>query len=193
MLEGKGASKEGLALVKTSILRVLFAAFVLIFPSTAFCADTGVPSLKEASLVTEVLAWGETITAVRLEYSEEIYCAELTSLMPSQTSDSSLVKFHLFADRSITSVYVNNTGKKDDVQVYGRYVFINLGIQNMDPTTYRSQVTFNPATKSRPRLGGYIVSQTSPITTRTGRVIAPITVSTTREISEGPDDYTTFT
>ena len=165
--------------------KVLFAAFVFAFSSAAFCADTGGPSLKEASLVTEVLPWGETVTALRLEYSEEIYCGELTTLMPSQSSDSSLVKYHLFADRSITNVYVNNSGKKDDVGLYGKYVFIDLGIQNMDPTTYRSQVTFNPATRTRPRLAGYIVSQTSPITTRSGKVIAPTTVSTTREICVG--------
>lgn len=179
--------------MKTSILKIVFAACVLVFSSAAFSADTANPSLKEASLVTEVLPWGETITAVRLEYFEEINCAELTSLMPSQTSDSSIVKYRLFADRSITSAYVNNSGKKDDVQVYGKYVFINLGIQNMDPTTYRSQVTFSPSTKSRPKLGGYTVSQTGPITTRSGKVIAPITMTTSREIAVGQDDYTTFT
>ena len=172
---------------------VLFAALVLAFSSTAFCAGTEAPSLKEASLVTEVLPWGETVTALRLEYSDEIYCAEVTALMPSQTSDSSIVKYHLFADRSITIVYVNNSGKKDEVALYGKYVFINLGIQNMDPTTYRSQVAFNPATKNRPRLPGYIVSQTSPIATRSGTVIPPTTISTTREICVGPDDFTTFT
>jgi len=179
--------------VKKSSFRVLIATLLLSFSSIAFCADAAGPSLKEASLVTEVLPWGETVTAVRLEYTDEINCAELTSLMPSQTSDTSIVKFRLFADRSITSVYVNNNGKKDDVQVNGKYVFINLGIQNMDPQTYRSQVTFNPVTKNRPRLAGYIVSQTSPITTRSGKVIEPVTVGTTHEISVGLDDYTPFT
>jgi len=166
--------------MKLPDLRFMLAAFVLTFASSAFCAEAGAPALKEASLVTEVLPWGETITAVRLEYSEEIHCAELTAVMPTQTSDSSIVKFHVFADRSLTSVYVNNSGKKDDVQVYGKYVFINLGIQNMDPQTYRSQVTFNPVTKNRPRLAGYVVSQTNPITTRSGKVIEPVTVSTTK-------------
>jgi len=179
--------------MKLPDLRFMLAAFVLTFASSAFCAEAGAPALKEASLVTEVLPWGETITAVRLEYSEEIHCAELTAVMPTQTSDSSIVKFHVFADRSLTSVYVNNSGKKDDVQVYGKYVFINLGIQNMDPQTYRSQVTFNPVTKNRPRLAGYVVSQTNPITTRSGKVIEPVTVSTTKEIAVGLDDFTTFT
>jgi len=179
--------------VKRLALSALFAALIVAAASPAVSAGAEGPALKEASLVTEVLAWGETVTAVRLEYSDEINCAELTALMPSQTSDSSLVKFRLFANRSVTDVYVNNSGRKDDVAVYGRYVFIDLGIENMDPTTYRSQVTFNPATKNRPRLPGWVVSQTSPIATRSGKVIGPITVSTTREICVGPDDFTTFT
>ena len=175
------------------VLRGLIAIIALISPTLAFGLDAGTASLKEASLVTEVLPWGETVTAVRLEYTEEIYSAELTSLMPSQTSDSSIVKFRLFADRSITSAYVNDSGKKDDVENYGKYVFLNLGLQNEDPQTYRSQVTFNPVTKTRPRLAGFVVSQTYSITTRSGQVIAPVTVSTTREIAVGVDDFTTFT
>jgi predicted peptidase len=179
--------------VSKPIISVLFTAFAAVFSCAAFAVDAPGPSLKEASLVTEVLPWGETVTAVRIEYSEEIPAAELTSRMPTQTTDSSLVKFHLFADRAISSYYVNNSGKKDDVAVYGRYVFLNLGIQNMDANTYRSQVTFNPATKTRPRLPGYVLSQTDPITTRTGKVIEPVTVSTKGEIAVGIDDYTTFT
>ncbi len=179
--------------MKTWTLGALVAALVVASASPSAQVGAETPSLKEASLVTEVLAWGETVTAVRLEYSDEINCAELTARIPSQTSDSSLVKFHLFANRSITNVYVNNSGKKDDAAVHGTYVFLDLGIENMDSTTYRSQVTFNPVTKNRPRLPGYVVSQTSAIVTRSGRVIGPITVSTTREICVGPDDFATFT
>ena len=180
--------------VKKPIVSVVLAAmFSLVLSSMALAADTPGPSLKEASLVTEVLPWGETLTAVRLEYTEEIPAAELTSFMPTQTTDSSLLKFHLFADRAIIGAYVNNSGKKDDVQPYGRYVFLNLGIQSMDANTYRSQVTFNPLTKTRPRLSGYVVSQTGAITTRSGKVIEPVTVTTKGEIAVGIDDYTTFT
>ena len=179
--------------VRTSMLCAMLTAWLAVQPAPALPDDAPPSGVKEASLVTEVLAWGETVTAVRLEYSDDIDSAELTSLMPSQTSDSSIVKFRLFANRSITNVYVNNSGKKGDVQVYGKYVFIDLGIENMDPTTYRSQVTFNPVTRNRPRLAGYVVSQTGPIATRSGKVIEPITVSTTREICVGPDDFTTFT
>ena len=143
--------------MSTWTLRALFVVLAIASHGTAFCADPVAPALKEASLVTEVLAWGETVTAVRLEYTDDIRSAELTSLMPSQTSDSSLVKFRLFANRSITTVYVNHSGRKGDVEAYGKYVFLDLGIENMDPTTYRSQVTFNPLTRNRPRLAGYVV------------------------------------
>jgi predicted peptidase len=179
--------------VKTSTLGAWFVVLALASSSAALGAQAAVPPLKEASLVTEVLAWGETVTAVRLEYTEEIDCAELTSQMPSQTTDSSILKFRLFANRAVTHAYVNNSGKKEDVGVYGKYVFLDLGIENPDPQTYRSQVTFNPVTKNRPRLPGFAVSQTGPIATRSGQVIAPVTVSTTREICVGPDDYATFT
>jgi predicted peptidase len=178
--------------MRTPLLALSLAAFVLAFSSTAFCADAEVPSLKEASLVTEVLFWGETITALRLEYTDEIYAGEVARLITNTASDSSIPKYHVFADRSIINVYVNNSGKKDDVKPYGKYVFLDLGIKNMDPTQYRSQVTFSTTNKTRTRLDGYFVSQTSPIATRTGKVIAPTTISTTREICVGVDDYTTF-
>lgn len=171
----------------------LLAAWLVAWVPAALRADEVPPALKEASLVTEVLAWGETVTAVRLEYSEDIDAAELTSQMPSQTSDSSLVKFHLFANRAITHVYVNRSGTKGDADAHGRYVFLELGLENMDPTTYRSQVTFNPVTRNRPRLPGLVVSQTAAIATRSGKIVAPTTVSTTREICGGPDAFTTFT
>jgi predicted peptidase len=187
------AARRSATPVRTSTLCALFVAGLAVQPAPALPADAPSPGVKEASLVTEVLAWGETVTAVRLEYTEEIDCAELTSLMPSQTSDSSIVKFHLFANRSIQTVYVNTSGKKGDVAVFGSFVFLDLGIENPDPTTYRSQVTFNPVTRTRPRLPGFVVSQTGPIATRSGRVIAPVTVSTTREISLGADEFSTFT
>ncbi len=176
-----------------STLRALFAALIVLGPGLTCAAAQGAPTLKEASLVTEVLAWGETVTAVRLEYTDDIDGAALTAHMPSQTSDSSLLKFHLFANRAITAAYVSGSGRKGDVAVHGRFVFLELGLENMDPTTYRSQVTFNPLTRSRPRLPGYVVSQVAPIATRRGGVVLPVTLSTTREICIGPDDFTTLT
>ena len=87
--------------MRTSILKVLFAVFVLAFSSTAFGADAGAPAIKEASLVTEVLPWGETVTAVRLEYSDEIYCGEVISRIPGLDTNPTLTKYHVYADRVI--------------------------------------------------------------------------------------------
>ena len=177
--------------MRTLTLSVLVVTLTLACSAPAMAADPPAPGLKEASLVTEVLAWGETVTAVRLEYSDEIAAAELTAQMPTQSSDSSILKFHLFASRPITTAYVNNSGRKDDVAPHGKFVFLDLGLENMDATTYRSQVTFNPVTKNRPRLAGFVVTQTHAITTRSGKVIEPVTMSTTREICVGIDDYAT--
>ncbi|MCX6628065.1 MAG: hypothetical protein NTW28_10600 [Candidatus Solibacter sp.] len=172
---------------------VRLAVFVLACSCPAFGADTPAPSLKEASLVTEVLYWGETVTAVRLEYSEEINGAAASYVAAYGASDPAIPRYHLYADRPIVNVHVNNSGKKDDVALYGKYVFLDLGIKNPDPTTYHGQVTFKVTARTRPRLDAYSVTQTSPIATRAGKVIAPTTVTTTREICTGVDDYTTFT
>ncbi len=180
--------------MRKTVLGVLsFALTVFAFSQAALAADPTGPTLKEASLVTEVLMWGETVTAVRLEYTDEIAAEELTQNIATQSTDSSQLKFHVFADRLVVRAYVNNSGKKDDVAACGKYVFLNFGVQNPDANTYRSQVTFNPVTKNRPRLSGYIVTQTAPITTRSGKVIEPVSVSTRTEIAVGIDDYTTFT
>jgi predicted peptidase len=178
--------------MKSTIVPLVFAVLVSFAPA-ALAADAPAASLKEGSLVTEVLSWGETVTAVRLEYTEEIYCGELAIISAALATDSGLPKFHLFADRPITNAYVNNSGNKGDVAVYGKYVFLELGLNNADQSTYRSQVTFNQSTKSRPKLAGYNVSQILPVTTRSGKVVAPVTIATTREICIGMDDYKTFT
>jgi predicted peptidase len=179
--------------MKTSTLMLLLSGCALAFSSAAFGAQTGAPALKEASLVTEVLYWGETVTAVRLEYSDEINGAAVAYVVPYTASDGAFPRYHLFADRPIVNLHVNNTGKKGDVGLFGKYVFLDIGIKNADTTTYHGQVTFNATTRTRPRLDAYTVAQTSPIPTRSGKVIAPTTVSTTREICEGVDDYTTLT
>jgi len=76
--------------MRASILALWFALFVC----SAFFADT-TASLKEASLVTEVFPWGETVTAIRLEYTDEVYCGEVAYIMPGLASDSRLSKYHV--------------------------------------------------------------------------------------------------
>lgn len=166
----------------------LLATILSAFSSSAFSADEETASLKEAAIITEVLEWGETVTALRLEYSDEIGSAAI------EHSDEhpGRMTYHIVNDRSISNVYVNNSGKKDDVELYGKYVFINLTIKNADHTTYRDQITFNTNSRNRDTLSAFYGFQSDPIVTRSGKVAAPIRFVTTREISVGVDDFTTF-
>ena len=51
--------------------------------------------------------------------------------------------YNLVNDRSISNLYVNDSGRKDDIGLHGKYVFINLTIKNQDPprTGTRSRST----------------------------------------------------
>lgn len=176
--------KKILALMLSMVL------FLTAFSSSSISyAASESASLVEASIVTEVLEWGETVTALRLEYSDEIDCRAIEH----SNEHPGKFTYNLVNDRSITNLYVNNSGKKDDVQLYGKYVFINLGIENMDYTTYRDQVTFNTNVRTREKQMPFYGFQSEPITTRSGKVVAPNRFTTTREICLGTDDFTTFT
>ncbi len=168
---------------------LLLAAFCPGFSGAAVSADVGAASLKEATIITEVLEWGETVTALRLEYTDEIdsRAIEHSNEHPGRFT------YHLVNDRSIANLYVNNSGRKDDVGLYGKYVFINLNIRNMDATTYRDQVTFNTASRYRDRLSAFYGFQSEPVVTRSGKVVAPNRFVTSREISLGVDDFKTLT
>jgi predicted peptidase len=165
------------------------AALVLAFSAPARSADSGAASLKEAVIVTEVLEWGETVTALRLEYSDAVdsRAIEHSNEHPGKFT------YHLVNDRSIANLYVNDSGRKDDVGLYGRYVFINLTPKNLDYTTYRDQITFNTTSKFRDKVSAFYGFQSEPIATRSGKVIAPNRFVTTRELALGVDDFTTFT
>jgi predicted peptidase len=168
---------------------MLWLVSLLAFSPAAFSADAGAASLKEAALITEVLDWGETVTALRLEYTDEIDCRaiEYSNEQPGK------ITYHIVNDRSISNLYVNNSGRKDDVELHGKYVFINLTTKNLDATTYRDQVTFNTSSKFRDKLSAFYGFQSEPIVTRSGKVIAPNRFVTTRELALGVDDFTTFT
>jgi predicted peptidase len=169
----------------------LFFAFSFLFPHASRGAEAAAPSIKEASLITEVLPRGETITAVRLEYSEEIYSVEAGYEVPGQETNASSWKYRL-PGHSILNVYVNNSGKKADVGLYGKFVFLDLDTRSNDSKTYRAQDPSNAASRVRPQVPAYVVNQIRPVATRSGKAIPPLTISTTREICEGMDDYKTF-
>ena len=171
----------------TGTLRLAVACMVCATP--AFGADAGAAMLKEAAVVTEVLEWGETVTALRLEYSDDIDCRaiEYSNEQPGKMT------YNLVNDRTIANLYVNDSGRKDDIGLHGHYVFINLTPRSMDYTKYRDAVTFNTTSKYRDKVSAFYGFQSEPIATRSGGVIAPNRFVTTREISLGVDDFTTFT
>ncbi len=152
--------------------------------------------LVEASLVTEVLEWGETVTAVRLEYSEEIPAINL----PQNMQYPGDITYVLANDRDIVSVYVNNSGMKDDVELQGKYVFLNLGLESENYFSYTSYVTFNPTAHTRDQLPEIQIYQVNDIETCSGNIIPASSpqgdhscfISTTNEICIGVDDFTYF-
>ena len=146
-----------------------------------------VPSLVEALLVTEVLDAGETITAIRLEYTEEIGCdaIEYSNEHPGKLT------YSLIGGRDIDYLYVNNSGEKDDIELKGKYVFINLTMPTTDDTQYRDYVTFNTTAKTRDPLCAMYLFQQEEIVTCSGAVIPPSgRVATTGEIRIGVDNFT---
>ena len=153
-------------------------------------AENQEPHLVEACMVTEVLDWGETVTALRLEYSDEIWCGAIEN----SNEHPGKLTYTLVNDRDITNLYVNNSGKKDDIELSGKYVFLNLGTENEDHMTYRDQVVFNTAAKIRPALSHFYLFQQEPIETVEGEVI-PVSgrIDIGNEIREGIDDFETFT
>jgi predicted peptidase len=171
-------------------MKYLVLALLLPFTwqSPAAAGEPAAATLREAVIVTEVLEWGETVTALRLEYNEELDCraVEYSNEHPGR------ITYNLVNDRSIDQVYVNNSGNKDDVALRGRFVFLNLTIKNPDQTTYRDQVTFNTTSRHRDKISAFYGFQSEPLTTRQGRVIAANRFVTSREIVLGVDDFTTF-
>ena len=84
----------------------LLTATAVLLSSIPFFATANNARVVEACLVTEVLDWGETLTAIRIEYSEEI--------------DAQAIDFRTFvtsSTRNILYPYVNNSGKLDDAKL----------------------------------------------------------------------------
>ena len=180
--------------MKKKITAFMLAGAMLLSSGAAVSAEEAQenqePYLVEASMVTEVLDWGETVTALRLEYSDEIWCGAIEN----SNEHPGKLTYSLINDRDIVSLYVNNSGEKDDVELTGRYVFINLGTEDEDHMTYRDQVVFNTAAKIRPALSHFYLFQQEPIETVSGEIIEPSgRIDISNEIRVGIDDFETFT
>ena len=168
----------------------MILALLLALGCMGAVAEDVQPTLVEALLVTEVLDAGETITAIRIEYSEEINCdaIEYSNEHPGKLT------YVLIGGRDIDILYVNNSGVKDDIQLYGKYVFINLTMPTTDDTQYRDYVTFNTTAKTRNKLSAMYFFQQEEIVTRAGNVIPPSgRKATSGEIRVDIDSFTTFT
>ena len=174
------------------VLTILLALVMCLstLSSIALATEAGTASLVEAKIVTEVLEWGETVTAIRLEYSEEIYCGAIGH----SNEHPGKLTYVLINDRDIVNVYVNNSGKKDDIQLTGKYVFLNLDIENNDHMAYRDQVVFNTAARVRPALSHFYLFQQEPIVTVAGNVIPPSgRLDIGAEMRITLDEFDTFT
>lgn len=82
------------------ILSIAMVACIGLGACVEQVADTDAPSMVEALLVTEVMDWGETLTAIRIEYSEEIAC---------DAYDFTAMAFTIKSTRHIVYTYVNNS------------------------------------------------------------------------------------
>lgn len=169
--------------------------------------------MLEACLITEVREWGEMITAIRIEYSEEIWSGSVSNYICHAQNDY----YHLpnkdvvfsctyRVDSSmfcIDSVYVNNSGIKNEASYYGKFVFLNLAVTNSDPLLYKDRVTFHSVPHcsdpkgglfpSRPKLPPILVHQLAELKTKNGDYIERGAIDAYREIRLIVDDFKTFT
>ena len=163
---------------------------LLVFSGLVFAAEEiedDAPGLVEAKIVTEVLDWGETVTAIRLEYSEEIR----SNAIVQNNEYPGTLTYLVMGDYEIDCVYVNNTGVKDDVEPSGKYVFLNFCVGSHDWIDYRDYVTFNTTEKSRPQCEAIYFYQNEEIETVSGKTIAPSgRTRTSGEIRMGIDEFT---
>lgn len=168
---------------KLSICLVLMLAFLT---GLAFAADA---KLINAQIVTEVLDWGETITGVRLEYSEEVSGA---SIIQNGENPGKLT-YLVTGEHDIDAVYVNNSGKKGEAEPNGKYVFLDFCLEGSNWINYRDYVTFNTTAKTRQQSEAIYVYQAEPIATVSGETIAPSgRTKTSGEIRIGIDEYSSF-
>lgn len=173
------------------VLSALIIAFLCLLCtcSTVFGAEEE-PSLVEALVVTEVLEWGESVTAIRLEYSEEIS----STAIEYSNEHPGKVTYTLINDRDIDYIYVNNSGEKDDIQLKGKYVFINLTIPTTDQTKYRDYIVFNTKARTRDTVMPIYLFQQEEIETISGAIIPPSgRIETSGEIRIIIDDFETIT
>lgn len=169
-------------------------------------------SLLKAHLVTEVLECGERVTAIRLEYDEEVCSSSVANYINCAQSDyhhspnedtvfncTYRIESALYC---IDAVCVNNTGCKDDAAYYGRYVFLHLLQTNNDPLLYTDYVPTCMIPNCNDPRGGVFpkreklrpirVHQIREIETKRGAQIARGSIEAYDEIRLIVDDFQSF-
>ena len=153
----------------------LLTATAVLLSSTPIFAQNNTAKIVEACLVTEVLDWGETLTAIRIELSEEIN-AQSINFRTFTTSSS----------RNILYPYVNNSGKLDDPQPYGKYVFLKL-VFAYDVAKMNELVAFTGQVKLK--LDDITIKQNSDVVTRQGGLIPAGEFIASKEIRTDIDPF----
>lgn len=121
----------------------------------------------EACIVTEVLEWGETVTGVRIEYDDEIWSGAIRH-------DRYFQSYGTSDTRDISYVYVNNSGKPNEFEAYGKYVFLHFDNLTENGAKYLEQVAFNEATGYREKLDTINVWQNHDIETASEKIVKAV-------------------
>jgi len=158
----------------TNLSKILLIAAAVLLSSMPIFAKINDAKVVEVCLVTEVLDWGETLTTIRIEYSEEIEARAFD--MRTFVTSSPL---------NILYPYVNNTGKLDDAKPYGKYVFIKLSFA-LDAAASRELLAYG---RERLPLAPIIVTQTRDVVTRQGSTVPAGKFSSSREIRTDIDPW----
>jgi predicted peptidase len=159
-----------------SILMFLIA----IVSSTAIYGNSQSQSLKHiksATAITEVFGDGQKVTAVAVEYDQDI-------------TNSKLSKSVFTIDgRTITNVYANTAASKAAQGVNGKYVIIELSPADNGAATF-----FQSGRTSARKEAKASVSQSGEIFTTNGEIYTsvPEAISTTKVVNMVVDDFKQF-
>ena len=169
--------------------RCLLFVFVLILSlfALAYAEEEVAPTIVERVNYCEVREPGETIVAVRLEYSEPIAMNAMFGGTPFGGWDLN-IPFETNYDLPIVACYTNTTGAFGEYEGAGQYIFLEFDMSWVNGSLYKNYITFNESTKTR-TFWPITVVQTRPLTTVNGNVVPAGYGATTREIRAIIDDF----
>lgn len=147
--------------------------------------ESKVAEIVESCVVTEVLEMGEAITAIRVEYPDEVYGYEISPSIGRATIDV----YGVGGRYEVTRVYASKTGVKGEAAQQGKYVFIEFSRNDAVSNQCNDGVCFDANRKVREHQVVYF-SQNCDVTTADGYVIPAGYYNTgDNEIRMGVDDF----